>query len=104
LAQGHPEDAVPLFRDVIKALPGYESAHFELGRALLQQGDAAGAIESLEIARKLAPDHDAVYFQLSQAYRRAGRVQEAGQALAAYKKLIEANRLKKRESLEMDKP
>ena len=104
LAQGHPEDAVPLFRDVIKTLPGYESAHFELGRALLQQGDAAGAIESLEIARKLAPDHDAVYFQLSQAYRRAGRVQEAGQALAAYQKLIETNRLKKRESLEMDKP
>ena len=70
----------------------------------MQQGDTAGAIQSLEIARKLAPDHDAVYFQLSQAYRRAGRMQEAEQALAAYKKLIEANRLKKRESLEMDKP
>jgi tetratricopeptide (TPR) repeat protein len=104
LAQGHPEDAVPLFRDTIKALPGYESAHFELGRALLQQGDTAGAIDSLETARKLAPDHDAVYFQLSQAYRRAGRLQEAGQALAAYQKLIEANRLKKRKSLEMDSP
>jgi hypothetical protein len=31
-------------------------------------------------------------------------VQEARQALAAYQKLIEASRLKKRESLEMDKP
>jgi len=41
---------------------------------------------------------------LSQAYRRAGRVQEARQALLAYQKLIEANRLKKRESLELDKP
>lgn len=104
LAQGHPEDAVPLFRDVIKALPGYESAHFELGRALLQQGDTAGAIESLETARKLVPDHDATYFQLSQAYRRAGRTQEAQQALVAFQKLIETNRLKKRESLEMEKP
>jgi tetratricopeptide (TPR) repeat protein len=104
LAQGHPEDAVPLFRDVIKAVPGYESAHFELGRALLQQGDTAGAIESLETARKLVPDHDATYFQLSQAYRRAGRMQEAQQALAAFQKLIETNRLKKRESLEMEKP
>ena len=103
-AQGHPDDAVPLFRDVIKALPGYESAHFELGRALLQQGDTAGAIESLETAKKLAPDHDATYFQLSQAYRRAGRAQEAQQALATFQKLIEANRLKKRESLEMEKP
>ncbi len=104
LAQGHAEEAVPLFRDVIKALPGYESAHFELGRALLQQGDTAGAIESLETAKKLVPDHDAVYFQLSQAYRRAGRMQKAQQALAAYQKLIETNRLKKRESMEMDKP
>jgi len=102
LAQGHPEDAVPLFRDVIKALPAYESAFFELGRALLQQGDTAGAIENLETARKLVPDHDATYFQLSQAYRRAGRAQEAQQALAAFQKLIEANRLKKRESLEME--
>jgi tetratricopeptide (TPR) repeat protein len=89
---------------VIRALPSYEFAHFELGRALLQQGDTAGAIESLETARKLVPDRDATYFQLSQAYRRAGRTQEAQQALAAYQKLIEANRQKKRESLEMDKP
>jgi Flp pilus assembly protein TadD len=85
-------------------MPNYELAYFELGRALLQQEDTTGAIESLEKAKKLAPDHDAVYFQLSQAYRRAGRVQEARQALAAYQKLIEASRLKKRESLEMDKP
>jgi len=104
LAQGHPGDAVPLFREVINALPAYESAYFELGRALLQQGDTAGAIESLEAARKLVPDHDATYFQLSQAYRRAGRMQEAQQALVAFQKLIETNRLKKRESLEMEKP
>ena len=104
LAEGHPEVAVPLFRDVIKALPGYESAHFELGRALLQQGDTAGAIESLETARKLVPDHDATYYQLSQAYRRAGRVQEAEEALATYRKLIEGSRLKKRKSLETEKP
>ena len=93
-----------LFRDVIKALPSYESAYFELGRALLQQGDTAGAIGSLETARKLVPEHDATYFQLSQAYRRAGRMQEAQQALASFQKLIETNRLKKRESLEMEKP
>ena len=104
LAQGHPADAVPLFRDVIKALPAYEFAHFELGRALLRLGDTAGAIECLETARKLAPDRGATYFQLSQAYRRAGRTQDAAQALATFQKLIETNRLKKRESLEMEKP
>ena len=104
LLQGQLPESVTLLREVVKAMPDYELAYFELGRALVQQEDTAGAIESLETAKKLAPDHDAVYFQLSQAYRRAGRLQEAGQALAAYQKLIEANRLKKRESLEMDRP
>jgi tetratricopeptide (TPR) repeat protein len=97
-------ESVALLRQVTKAMPDYELAYFELGRALLQQEDANGAIENLETAKKLSPDHTAVYFQLSQAYRRAGRVQEAGRELAAYQKLIEANRQKKRESLEADRP
>jgi tetratricopeptide (TPR) repeat protein len=104
LLQGHAEQAAVLFREVIQAKPDYEMARFELGRALLQQGDAAGAIESLEAAKKLSPDRDATYFQLSQAYRRVGRLAEAQQALAAYQKLIETNRLKRRESLEAEKP
>jgi tetratricopeptide (TPR) repeat protein len=104
LLQGQLPESVALLREVVKAMPDYELAYFELGRALLQQEDTTGAIENLETAKKLAPDHDAIYFQLGQAYRRSGRAQEAGQALAAYQKLIEANRLKKRESLEMDKP
>jgi len=103
LVQGQLPESVALLREVVKAMPDYELVYFELGRALLQQEDTGGAIESLETAKKLSPDHDAVYFQLSQAYR-AGRAREAGQALAAYQKLIEANRLKKRESLEIDKP
>ena len=104
LQQGHVEQAAVLLRDVVQAKPDYEMARFELGRALLQQGDAAGAIESLEAAKKLSPERDATYFQLSQAYRRVGRVTEAQQALAAYQKLIETNRLKRRESLEAEKP
>ena len=85
-------------------MPDYEMAYFQLGRALLQMEDTTGAIENLETAKKFVPDHDAVYYQLSQAYRRAGRVQEAARALTDYQKLIEANRQKKRESLEIDKP
>ena len=104
LMQGQTDQAVELFRQVVSAKPDYEMARFELGRALLQQGDAAGAIESLEAAKKLSPDRDATYFQLSQAYRRVGRLPEAEQALAAYQKLIESNRLKRRQSLEADRP
>jgi tetratricopeptide (TPR) repeat protein len=104
LLQDQLPESVALLRQVVKAMPDYEPAYFELGRALLQQEDTNGAIENLETAKKLAPDHDAVYFQLSQAYRRAGRVQEAGRELAAYQRLIEANRQKKRQSLEVEKP
>jgi tetratricopeptide (TPR) repeat protein len=104
LLQGHADQAVTVLREVVQSKPDYEMARFELGRALLQQGDAAGAIESLEAAKKLSPDRDATYYQLSQAYRRAGRMPEAQQALAAYQKLIETNRLKKRESLETENP
>ncbi len=104
LSQGQVPESVGFLRQAVKAMPDYEVAYFQLGRALLQQEDTTGAIENLERAKKLAPDHDAAYFQLSQAYRRAGRMQEAAEALAAYQKLIEANRQKKRESLEIDKP
>jgi tetratricopeptide (TPR) repeat protein len=104
LLQGQAEQAVVLLRAVVQAKPDYEMAHFELGRALLQQGDALGAIESLEAAKKLSPSRDATYFQLSQAYRHLGRLPEAQQALATYQKLIETNRLKRRESLEAEKP
>src|SRR6267143_1345672 len=104
LMQGYADQAAVLLREVVQTKPDYEMAQFELGRALLQQGDGAGAIESLEAARKLAPDREATYFQLSQAYRRVGRLPEAQQALTAYQKLIETNRLKRRESLEADSP
>ena len=104
LAGGSLPEAVRLFQQVVVQKPDYEPAQFELGRALLQQGDAAGAAQRLEIATKLKPDHDAAFFQLSQAYRRSGRVPEAGQALAKYQQLIEANRLKQRKTLEIETP
>jgi len=89
---------------VVEVKPDYEPAQFELGRALLQQGDASEAVQHLEIATRLAPEHDAAFFQLSQGYRRAGRIPEATSTLAQYQRLIEANRMKKRESLEIEKP
>jgi len=104
LSQGQLPEAVELLRQVVHAKPDYEPAQFELGRALLQQSDALGAVQCLEMATKLNPDHDAAFFQLSQAYRRAGRIPEATDTLAKYQRLIEANRLKKRESFEIGKP
>ena len=104
LAEGQLPEAVAILRQVVQEKPDYEAAQFELGRALLQQGDTSEAVQHLEIATKLTPEHDAAFFQLSQAYRRAGRIPEANNTLAQYQHLIEANRLKKRESLEIEKP
>jgi tetratricopeptide (TPR) repeat protein len=103
-SQGQVPESVGFLRQAVRVMPEYEMAYFQLGRALLQEEDTTGAIENLEAAKKLSPDHDAAYFQLSQAYRRAGRIQEAEREMAAYQKLIEANRQKKRESLEVDRP
>ena len=104
LAQGQLPDAIAILQKVVQRKPDYEAAQFELGRALLRNGDAAGAVGPLELATKLKPDHDAAHFQLSQAYRKVGRAAEAGESLAEYQRLIESNRLKKRESLEIDSP
>jgi len=104
LLQGQTEPAVAILGKVVQAKPDYEMARLELGRALLQQGDAPAAIENLEAAKRLDPDREATYFQLSQAYRRVGRIADAQQALAEYQKLIESNRLKRRESLESETP
>jgi tetratricopeptide (TPR) repeat protein len=104
LLQGQLPQAVTVLQKVVEVKPDYEPAQFELGRALLQQGDAPQAVQHLEIATRLAPEHDAAFFQLSQGYRRAGRVPEATNTLAQYQRLIEANRMKKRESLEIEKP
>jgi tetratricopeptide (TPR) repeat protein len=104
LLQGQLPQAVTVLQKVVEVKPDYEPAQFELGRALLQQGDASEAVQHLEIATRLAPEHDAAFFQLSQGYRRAGRVPEATNTLAQYQRLIEANRMKKRESLEIEKP
>ena len=104
LTQGKLAPAVTMLQEVIQRKSDYEVARFALGRALLQQGDVSGAIENLEAAKKLAPDRDATYYQLSQAYRRAGRTQDAELALAKYRELRESSRLKKRETLETEKP
>ena len=104
LLEGQLPQAVSALHKVVEVKPDYEPAQFELGRALLQQGDASEAVQHLEIATRLAPEHDAAFFQLSQGYRRAGRIPEATSTLAQYQRLIEANRMKKRESLEIEKP
>jgi Flp pilus assembly protein TadD len=58
-----------------------------LGRALLQKGDIAGAIDNLERASKLEPEKPEIHYQLGQAYLSAGRKTEAKSQIELSKQL-----------------
>ena len=77
---------------MIREKPDDVNARFELGRALLQQGDAKAAIQTLEAAARLAPERDKTYAQLSIAYGRDGRREDAQRALETYRNLREKRR------------
>lgn len=85
-------EALGLLREVVAARPGYGDARYQLGKALGEQGDVAGAIENLEAAARAEPEKDYVHYQLSIAYRRASRTAEAERELQLYKELKAANR------------
>ena len=69
--------------------PNNSHAHYELGKALLQQADVAGAVSNLEIAVKLEPENALLHYELSRAYTAAGRREEGKRANDTF------NRLKK---------
>jgi tetratricopeptide (TPR) repeat protein len=76
-------------REVIRAKPDFANARFELGNALLKQGDIAGALESLEAAAKLQPGQAHIHYQLGRAYIAAGRQAEGESQLEIAKQLKE---------------
>jgi tetratricopeptide (TPR) repeat protein len=85
-------EALGLLREVVAARPDYADARYQLGKALIEQGDVASAIENLEAAARAEPKKDYVHYQLSIAYRRASRTSDAERELQLYKELKAANR------------
>ena len=86
LQQRQAPEATRLLAEVIKQEPGNSDAHYQLGKALLEQGDASAAIRELETSVQLHPT-DYGYFQLSRAYVLTGRDNDAKQALENFEKL-----------------
>jgi cytochrome c-type biogenesis protein CcmH/NrfG len=80
-------EAIELLTDVIRQQPKDAEPYYELGKALLEQGDLKPATERLETAVRLEPDQPYAYYQLSLAYRRQGRAQDAETTLRQYEKL-----------------
>jgi len=50
--------------------------YYALGKALLQQGNFAGAVSNLEMAVKLEPENALYHYELGRAYTAAGRREE----------------------------
>jgi Flp pilus assembly protein TadD len=73
-------------QDVVSRQPDHSDAHYELGKALLEQGKVKDAIQDLESSIRLHAT-DYAYYQLSVAYRREGRANDADHAIAMYQKL-----------------
>jgi len=69
--------------------PNNVEVHYELGKALLQQADFAGAVSNLEIAVKLEPENALLHYELGRAYTAAGRSEDAKRENETF------NRLKK---------
>ena len=81
-----PDAAIPLLQDVVSRQPNHWDAHYELGKAMLEQGKVEDAIQDLETSIRLHPT-DYAYYQLGVAYRRQGRANDAVQAMIMYQKL-----------------
>ncbi len=81
-------------REVIHQRPDFADAYYELGKALLQQGDVPASVENLETAAKLKPNQPHVHFQLGRAYIAAGRKKEGEDQLEISRELKEKARAK----------
>jgi tetratricopeptide (TPR) repeat protein len=85
--RGEAETALPWGRRAVAAAPNSFSARKALGQALLDTGDAEGAIRELLVGIKLAPESPGLHFTLARAYQRAGRPEDAARARAEFTRL-----------------
>ncbi|MGH9517723.1 MAG: tetratricopeptide repeat protein [Terriglobales bacterium] len=82
-----PANAVQYSRKAVALAPESPEAHYELGRAFLEQADIPSAIGELESARRFAPKSSKVHFNLARAYARAHRATEAEQERREFESL-----------------
>jgi tetratricopeptide (TPR) repeat protein len=82
------EEAEAVLRHTVRLAPSFAKPHEDLGIALLEKGDAAGAVDVLENAVRLDPALELAWFNLGKALARLGKGVEAD---AAYEKSFELN-------------
>jgi tetratricopeptide (TPR) repeat protein len=87
LKRGDGAAALPWAQQAVEASPKAFPARKALGQALLETGDADGAIRELQLGIALAPESPGLHFQLARAYQRAGRLEEASSARDEFTRL-----------------
>jgi Flp pilus assembly protein TadD len=77
LLRSRAAEALPYAQKVVSQQPGLSSAQLVLGRALMETGDLAGAIQHLERALALDTNDLEVHLALAKAYSLLGRSDDA---------------------------
>ncbi len=84
--ESKPTEAVTALRRAIQLKPEFAEAHYELGRALEQTGDAAGAIAEYKESTLRDPALAGSQYRLALLYKKQGDAKRAELAMSAFKK------------------
>ncbi len=87
LRQHLSKDALKAAETAVDLAPTSAEAHYQLGRALLENGDAAKAIAELGKANTIKPDTPEIHFVLARAYSKAGDREKAAAERTAFTRL-----------------
>jgi tetratricopeptide (TPR) repeat protein len=82
-----PADALNAAQTAVAMAPDSAEAHYELGRAWLESGDAQKSIAELEKANTIQPDNPEIHFVLARAYTKANEPEKAAAERAAFMQL-----------------
>lgn len=92
LQTSHKDDARALLEQTVAAHPDHAESQYELGKLLLENGDAANAVPHLEASEKNDGSKDYVHYQLGTAYRKTGRPSDAEREFKAYREIKDRHR------------
>lgn len=85
--QHRPADALQAAQTAVALAPDLPEAHYELGRAWLENGDAKKAIVELDKANALKPSAPEIHFALARAYAKANEPEKAAAERATFMQL-----------------
>jgi len=101
-SQAHgPQREIAALRALLEQRPEFVRARVALGKALLQSGDVAGAVDALEAAVTADAENGEAQYQLGLALARAGRKDEANAALQKGRALVAASDRDQRLALDL---